>query len=92
MTFCETPIAGFLHGFLAREPDTEVQYKVDNPYVPDCDGVVRWDDPDLAIDWPTIEWPFDADSVLSCLALSGKDAAAPRFAQWESPFGLGEAA
>jgi dTDP-4-dehydrorhamnose 3,5-epimerase len=73
---------GFLHGFLTMEPDTEVQYKVDNPYAPDCDGAVRWDDPDLAIGWPITVAPV----------LSEKDAAAPVFAQWETPFGSGEPA
>jgi dTDP-4-dehydrorhamnose 3,5-epimerase len=73
---------GFLHGFLTMEPDTEVQYKVDNPYAPDCDGAVRWDDPDLAIGWPLAAAPV----------LSEKDAAAPGFAQWETPFGSGEPA
>ncbi len=71
---------GFLHGFLTLEPDTEVQYKVDNPYAPDCDGAVRWDDPELAIDWPLAGAPV----------LSDKDAAAPGLAAWVSPFQFGE--
>ena len=43
--------AGFLHGFVTREADTIVQYKVNDVYAPDCDGAVLWNDPDLAIDW-----------------------------------------
>lgn len=73
---------GFLHGFLTLEPDTEVQYKVDNPYAPDCDGAVKWDDPDLAIDWPLAAVPLVSD----------KDAAAPGFAEWDTPFEIGEPA
>ncbi|WP_428389397.1 dTDP-4-dehydrorhamnose 3,5-epimerase [Mucisphaera sp.] len=42
---------GFLHGFLTLEPDTEFQYKVSDIYAGDCDTGVRFDDPDLAIDW-----------------------------------------
>ena len=43
--------AGFLHGFVTREPDTEIIYKCTDYYAPDCDGAVRWDDPDIGIDW-----------------------------------------
>lgn len=65
---------GFLHGFVTLLPDTEVQYKCTDVYAPDCDGAVRWDS--LGIDWG-----LTADPVLSA-----KDAAAPAFADWTSPF------
>ncbi len=42
---------GFLHGFLVLEAETEVVYKIDNLYNPDKAVTVRFDDPDLAIDW-----------------------------------------
>jgi dTDP-4-dehydrorhamnose 3,5-epimerase len=66
---------GFLHGFVTRTFDTEVQYKCSDLYAPDCDGGIRWDDPDLAIDWQVID-PI----------LSAKDKAAPLFADFASPF------
>lgn len=69
--------AGFLHGFVTLTDDAEVQYKCSDYYAPDADGAVRWDSPALAIGWP-----LDGDPVLS-----GKDAAAPDFADWDSPFG-----
>ena len=69
--------AGFLHGFLTLEPDTEVAYKVDDFYAGECDGCVRWDDPDLAIDWGV-----DANTV----TVSAKDAAAPAWSEFSSPF------
>lgn len=67
---------GFLHGFMTLEPDTEIVYKCSDYYAPDCDGAVRWDDPAIGIDWPEVGSPI----------LSGKDAAAPRLAEVESPF------
>jgi dTDP-4-dehydrorhamnose 3,5-epimerase len=66
--------AGFLHGFVTRAPETEVQYKCSDIYAPDCDGAVRWDS--LGIDWG-----LSGDPVLSA-----KDRVAPAFAGWESPF------
>jgi len=67
--------AGFLHGFVSRAPDTEILYKCTDHYAPDCDGAVRWNS--LGIDWG-IEAPV----------LSGKDASAPVFADFDSPFTL----
>ena len=61
---------GFAHGFVTLTDDVEVFYKVDAPYAPAHDKGVRWDDPDLGIDWPVA--PED-------VVLSAKDAAQPRF-------------
>lgn len=69
--------AGFLHGFATLEPDTDVTYKVTDFYSQPHDGSVLWNDPDLAIDW-------GIDPSLA--ALSDKDARAPRFADFKSPF------
>ena len=43
---------GFAHATLTMTPDTEITYKVDAYYAPDCDLGIRFDDPDLAIAWP----------------------------------------
>ena len=68
---------GFLHGFVTRAPDTEVQYKCTDLYAPDCDGAVRWDDPDIGIDWG-----LDGAQPV----LSGKDAVAPALRDLDTPF------
>ncbi len=68
---------GFLHGFVTLEPETHVVYKVNNYYDRDCDGAVRWNDPDLAIDWGV-----NAGEAV----LSEKDALAPSWRDFKSPF------
>ena len=67
---------GFLHGFATLEPDTDVVYKVDGFYAPESDGAIRFDDPDLAIDW-------GIDPAAA--ALSAKDAAGPAFRDFATP-------
>ena len=71
---------GFLHGFITLMPDTEILYKCNDYYSPECDGAVRFDDPDLAIDWGQ-----DTSSAV----LSAKDEAAQRFSEFNSPFDWG---
>ncbi len=64
--------AGFAHGFCTLADETVVSYKATDFYSPDCERSIRFDDPDLGIDWPV----DSADAVLS-----DKDAAAPSFAE-----------
>ncbi len=44
--------AGFAHGFVTLEPDTNVFYLVDGHYVPEASTGFRWDDPAAGIEWP----------------------------------------
>jgi len=43
---------GFAHGFLVLSETAEVLYKTTGLYYPQGERCVRWDDPQLAIDWP----------------------------------------
>ena len=44
--------AGFLHGFLVLSETALFSYKCTDLYHPEAELSVRWDDPDIAIDWP----------------------------------------
>lgn len=61
---------GFAHGFCVLSAEADVLYKCTDVYRPDDEGGVRWDDPDLGI-----EWPLDAAPLLSA-----KDRALPLLA------------
>jgi dTDP-4-dehydrorhamnose 3,5-epimerase len=69
--------AGFAHGFVTLEPDTEVLYKVSAPYSADHDHGLAFDDPALGIDWRIDH---------GALILSGKDKAHPRLADLPAYF------
>ncbi len=68
---------GFLHGFVTRVPDTEISYKCTDYYAPECDGAVRFDCPEIGIDWNL----GDVEPVLS-----EKDMAAGGLDTFDSPF------
>lgn len=44
---------GFAHGFPALSETAGFQYNCTEYYVPEFDRSIRWDDPDLSIDWPS---------------------------------------
>jgi len=58
--------AGFAHGFLVTSDSALFYYKCTETYSPRHEFVIRWDDPDIGIKWPS-ERPL----------LSDKDAKAP---------------
>jgi dTDP-4-dehydrorhamnose 3,5-epimerase len=67
--------AGFLHGFMTLEPDSEIIYKCTDFYAPECDGAVRWDS--CGIEWPDV----GIDPILS-----EKDAVAVPLSEFKTPF------
>jgi dTDP-4-dehydrorhamnose 3,5-epimerase len=60
---------GFAHGFLVLSETAAFEYKCTDFYAPDAERAIRWDDPQLGIEWPL---PAGEQPVLSA-----KDAAAP---------------
>ena len=69
--------AGFAHGFVTLEPDTEVVYKVTAYYAPEHDHGILWSDPDIGVDW---------SAAPGAPVLSDKDRVAPGLAGFETPF------
>ncbi|CUH80763.1 dTDP-4-dehydrorhamnose 3,5-epimerase [Tritonibacter multivorans] len=67
--------AGFLHGFMTLEPDSEIIYKCTDHYAPECDGAVKWDS-------CGIDWPLDGITPV----ISEKDELAQSLADFDSPF------
>lgn len=67
--------AGFAHGFYVLSPEAEFVYKCTDYYAPAWERAIRWDDPEIGIDWPLLgnQPPF----------LSEKDAAALWFQEAE---------
>ena len=63
---------GFAHGFCTLEPDTTVVYLLSEVYAPELERGVRFDDPEIGI-----EWPVDGAGAL----VSERDRALPYLAQ-----------
>jgi dTDP-4-dehydrorhamnose 3,5-epimerase len=66
---------GCAHGFLVLSETCDFFYKVTTPYAPAAEKALRWDDPELAIDWPI---QIGIEPILSA-----KDKAAPSFKDCE---------
>lgn len=60
---------GFAHGFCVLSDEADFVYRCTNYYHPASEAGIAWNDPDVGIEWPTLDTPF---------ALSDKDAKLPR--------------
>jgi dTDP-4-dehydrorhamnose 3,5-epimerase len=63
--------AGFARGFCALSDEVEIQYKCTGVYNGNAEGAIRWDDPDVGIEWP-----------LKGIQLSDKDSNAQTLRTW----------
>jgi dTDP-4-dehydrorhamnose 3,5-epimerase len=69
----------FAHGYLTLTDATEVWYQMSVPFAPDAGRGLRWDDPSLNIDWPSVDarvmsqrdksWPKVEDAVAELRSL-----------------------
>jgi dTDP-4-dehydrorhamnose 3,5-epimerase len=75
---------GFAHGFLVLSDEAELLYKTTDYWHPEHERCIRWDDPQLAIAWPSVGGPP---------VLGARDAAAGSLAEavvFEGPAGAGK--
>lgn len=72
---------GFAHGFVVVSETALFQYKCDNPYVPNAEGAIIWNDPDINIDWGISEQEAK---------LSAKDKLHGLLMDFDSPFIYGD--
>lgn len=63
---------GFAHGFLTLTENVEVQYKVDEYYSPEHDRSIRFDDPEIGVEWG-IEAPILSEKDLNAPLLKNSD-------------------
>jgi len=66
---------GFGHGFVTLTDEVEFLYKADNYYCPESEGSIRWNDPEIGVEWG-VEKPV----------ISEKDANAPLFNDKENEY------
>lgn len=64
---------GFAHGFLSLTDGVEVQYKVDEYYSPENDRSIRFDDPEINVNWG-FENPILSEKDTKAPTLSESDA------------------
>ena len=65
---------GFAHGFYVLSEEADLLYKVSRLYTPHDEGGIRWNDPELGIQWPSMN-----------PVISDRDAAYPGFREFFKP-------
>jgi len=64
---------GFAHGFLALTENALLHYKATDYYWPQGERCIRYDDPDLAIDWPVRGEPIISDKDRQGISFSASE-------------------
>ncbi len=67
---------GFAHGFCVMGEVAEILYKVSSPYDAATECAIRWDDPELGIEWPVVS-----------PVLSARDETSQTFADFKAKLG-----
>lgn len=73
---------GFAHGFISLTEETIFSYKCSGSYVPNACGGIRWDDPELNIQWPLEE--YGVEKVIS----TEKDKSWPTLKEYKVKMGI----
>lgn len=71
---------GFAHGFLALEDSTRLCYKCNRYYAPHDEGGIRWDDPQIGVDWRLKEWGMEPSGLI----ISDKDRRLPLLSECDA--------
>jgi dTDP-4-dehydrorhamnose 3,5-epimerase len=68
---------GFAHGFVTLSETADFEYKCTDYYDPSDEGAIRWNDPDIAVEWP-----------IAVPKLSDKDKTASLFKEFKKALSL----
>jgi dTDP-4-dehydrorhamnose 3,5-epimerase len=70
---------GFAHGFCVTSAEAVIAYKCTAPYIPGGEFSIRWDDPDIGIDWPIDRPVVSERDANGCLLRDMADESLPRY-------------
>ena len=73
---------GFAHGFISLTDDTIFSYQCSGKYIPEACGGILWNDPELAIQWPLLEYGIDH------IIATEKDKNWPTFKEYKEKKGI----
>ncbi len=73
---------GFAHGYLVTSNEAVFSYRCTDYYHPETDLSIRWDDPDIGIEWPIVGPPLLSEKDASALLL--KDVPPDRLPEYVS--------